>query len=195
MHKHSDLIDKILNIEWAMFQNVKSETPASCQQMPDNFKRIRGSLFEVWEEDTLASYLSDLTKAEKEGKNLITLKYARMDDRVPPLKNAATLKKIAEIVEIEKKWQVEIKHNYPAIYSRVGRSTQETGGGESFSVYLACELETYGDHTLECYYQGIKNAENNHINLAAKSLEILLRKGGYQNIDHAERHLKDAART
>lgn len=106
MHKHSDLIDKILNIEWAMFQNVKSETPASCQKMPDNFKRIRGSLFEVWEEDTLASYLSDLTKAEKEGKNLITLKYARMDDRVPPLKNAATLKKIAEIVEIEKKMRL-----------------------------------------------------------------------------------------
>jgi hypothetical protein len=191
MGASKELIDEILNLEWEMFQNVKSETPASCQRMPDNFRKIRGSLYEVWTAETLGSYLSDLKKAYVSGVNLLTQKYARMDNRLPPLKNEDGLKKIREIVEIETQWQTEIERNYPFLHHRMGRSTQPTGDGSNFSIYLACELETYSDKTLELYYQSIKKAKENDVNLALKSLEILLIKGGYRNIDHAESHLAE----
>ncbi|MDX9788978.1 MAG: DUF4125 family protein [Desulfobacterales bacterium] len=184
-----ELIEDILNLEWDMFQNVKSETPASCQQMPDNFRRIRGSLFEVWNEETLESYRLDLQKAALTGDNLLTLKYARMDNRIAPLKGEDSLKKIREIVEIETRWQSEIQQKFPTIYNRMGRSTDQTGDGSNFSIYLACELETHGDKTIDLYHQGIKRAESNQINLALKSLEILLQKGGYRDLAHAESHL------
>lgn len=189
MSDKKELIDEILNWEWEMFQNVQSERPAACQSMPDNFRKIRGSLFEVWAPETLESYLSDLQQAALTGDNLLTLKYARMDNRIPPLKEGDILDKIKEIVEIETRWQTEIRNNYPAIYNRVGRSTDPTGDGGNFSIYLACELETYGKNTIALYHHQTKEAEERKANLALNSLEILLKKGGYRDLEHAESHL------
>jgi Protein of unknown function (DUF4125) len=190
MNDTEALIDKILNLEWTMFQKVKGETPASCQQMPDKFKKIRGSLFSVWSQEALASYLTDLQTAIDQDVNFLTQKYALMDSRIPPLKTEPEItSKIKEIVAIETEWQNEIQQKFPVLFKRMGRSTKPTGDGSNFSIYLACELETYSENTINLYYLNITTAVENQTNLAVESLRILLNKEGYDSIDHAERYL------
>jgi hypothetical protein len=180
------LIRQILNIEWDMFRRVKSETPASCQNSPESFKSIRGSIFESWTPDMLSSYLEDLIAAQDAGRNLITEKYARMDNRIPCL-NTNPL--IDVIVHIEAAWQEDIKFRFPALYQRVCRSTDEADDGSNFSVYLRSELETYGHHTLTLYFQHLNQSWESGENPAMKALENLVRKGGYRDMDHAESQL------
>jgi hypothetical protein len=134
----------------------------------------------------LSSYLEDLIAAQDAGRNLITEKYARMDNRIPCL-NANPL--IDVIVHIEAAWQEDIKFRFPALYQRVCRSTDEADDGSNFSVYLRSELETYGPYTLTLYFQHLNQSWESGENPAMKALENLVRKGGYRDMDHAESHL------
>lgn len=180
--KHA-LLEKILDLEWDMFVRVRSDRNAPCQTAPDNFRQIRGSLFEMWPDAMLASYLDDLTQARACGRNLLTEKYARMDQLIEPLSANPVIDKI---LEIENKWQVELQELYPALYRRCCRKMDSTGNGSNFSVYLRCELETYGDPTLALYYQNVKNAEDEKRNLAQEALDSLVRKSNYRDLAHAE---------
>ena len=85
MTEHQDIIEQVLDIELYMFQRVRSAAPAPCQSVPDNFRKIRGSIYEMWTKEMLQSYLNDLQVAQKKGRNLVTEKYARMDNLIPPL--------------------------------------------------------------------------------------------------------------
>ena len=187
MTEHQDIIEQVLDIELYMFQRVRSAAPAPCQSVPDNFRKIRGSIYEMWTKEMLQSYLNDLQVAQKKGRNLVTEKYARMDNLIPPL---STNPLIDKIVEIEANWQEELKTKYPAIYNRMCRSTNPAQDGSNFSVYLKGELETYSDNTLELYYKNIKNALEKGKNLAMLALERLVKKGGYNDLEHAENMLK-----
>lgn len=190
MTTHEDLIEKILNIEWDMFQRIKSAAPAPCRSAPDNFRKIRGSIYEMWNKKMLESYLSDLEIAWKKGKNLLTEKYARMDRLIPPLNTNPLIDKI---VEIETGWQEDMQKQYPAIYNRMCRGTDPAGDGSNFSIYLRSELETYGDKTIELYYKHIRQASDKGENIALASLEKLLRKGGFNDLNHAETYLSKEA--
>ncbi len=191
MRQKQSLINKILNIEWAMFQGVKGETPSSCQRMPGKFRKIRGSIFRVWSTETLESYLHDLKDAQRKNRNLLTEKYARMDNRIPPLRNNPL---IEEIVKIETRWQEELRHSYPTVFEVMCRTTNMASDGSNFSIYLKCEVETYSDKTIALYFKKVKEAQKADINLTIKSLEILLKEGGFSNITHAERYLADLAK-
>lgn len=166
-----------------MFVEVRSTQYAPCQSAPDNFKTIRASLFEVWTEVMLQSYLGDLEQAESEGRNLLSEKYARMDNQIPPLSNNPL---IDIVVTIESNWQEDLARRYPALYRRCCRSMDETGDGRNFSTYLSCELETYGDRTLQLYFENVEIAIATNRNLAVETLERLARKHGYRNLEHAE---------
>jgi hypothetical protein len=181
------IIEQILNIEWEMFKNVKTVVPAPCQQDENSLRNIRKSIFEKWTEELLRSYLSDLINMKKEGRNPFTEKYGRMDGILPPLKDNPL---IDEIVKIEEAWQREIKEKYPALYNTVCRDVSESPDNRSFSHYLRCELETYGDKTLELYYKHVKDAFENKQNLAIKSLELLVKKNGFSGLTEAETYLK-----
>ncbi|OQY10948.1 MAG: hypothetical protein B6I30_07950 [Desulfobacteraceae bacterium 4572_187] len=183
MTKFRELIEQILNIEWEMFRRVRSAAPANCQQAPEAFRKIRGSIFQTWTEEILEPYLDDLRAAKKMGRNLPEEKYARMDNLIPPL-NVHPL--IEKIVAIEAAWQDELKKKYPAIYNRMCRSTDPAGNGSNFSVYLRCELETYGNNTLKAYHEHVRNASEKGENLSLTALELLLQKGGYRDLLHAE---------
>lgn len=191
MKQKQSLINEILNIEWNMFQGVKGETPSACQNMPDKFSKIRGSIFMVWPNEALESYLSDLKKAHRKERNLLTEKYARMDNRIPPLSNNPRIK---DIVKIETSWQEEIRHKYPMVFQVMCRTTRPTLDGNNFSIYLESELETYGNKTIELYFKKVKDAQKSDSNLAIKSLEILLKEGGFSNITHAEQYFDDLAK-
>ena len=187
MDEHQNHIQQILNIEWDMFSRVQSATPAPCQSAPDSFKKIRGSIYEMWSEEMLESYLDDLETAQKKGRNLVTEKYARMDNLIPPLNTNPLINKI---VEIETKWQEEIMEKFPATYDRLCRGKSQARDGSDFSIYLRCEMETYSDKTIELYYQHIKEALDNNENTAISSLQRLVKKGGFDDLLHAEDYLK-----
>jgi len=190
MEANQDLIKEILDIEWFMFERVRSQDPVSCQSLPDVFKKIRGSLLEVWSRESLESYRYDLSLALQEERNIFTEKYARMDNLIPPVNNNPLIK---VIVEIETRWQEELRWKYPLLYRRMARTTSPTGDGSNFSIYLKCELETYSDRTISLYHANIKKAAEQGINLAISSLEILLKKQGFRDLDHAEGYLKETA--
>ncbi|MBW2003178.1 MAG: DUF4125 family protein [Deltaproteobacteria bacterium] len=184
MNRKTETIKKILDKEWYMFQRVKSlGGPAPCQSAPEAFRKIRGSIFETWSSEMLASYLEDLKRALNEGRNLLAEKYARMDGLIPPLSTNSLINKI---VEIETRWQEEARKKYPAIYFRVGRGTGAANDGSNFSIYLRSELETYSDKTLSLYYERIRRALDKGENPAILSLETLVKKGGFKNLEHAE---------
>ena len=79
MLKKDDLVSKIIEREWDMFQNVSNiGGKASCQQDYQTFEIMRYSQAMSWSEATLKSYLTDLQNARKNKRNLLTEKYARM---------------------------------------------------------------------------------------------------------------------
>lgn len=141
-----DFVSEILDCEWDMFRRVRSAYPVGCQRAPQTFRKVRGSIFELWTKGMLESYLSDLREAKKAGRNLLTEKYARMDNLIPQ-SNFHPL--IEKIVSIEGAWQTEVKRNYPHLYVYVCRDDDPTGDGRNFAVYLRSELETYGSKTIE----------------------------------------------
>ena len=184
-----ELLENILDLEWDMFTAVKSANPVSCQSFPDKFRAIRGSVFTMWTDDMLASYVMQLAAARLVGRNLLTEKYARMDNLIPPLTDSPY---IDEIIEINEMWQRELQENYPELYKRCCRTMEETGDGQNFSVYLRCELETYGDDTLELYYANVKHAHDQKRNLSIEALRALIEKSGYRDLEHAESCLREA---
>jgi hypothetical protein len=182
------LVNDILELEWEMFQAVRSASPASCQNNPTTFRKVRGGIYQLWPSRLLASYLIELTIAKHSGRNLLTEKYARMDNLIPPL---CTNPVIDKIVDIETKWQQEVREQYPALYARSCRSTDLTGDGKNFSVYLRCELETYGDTTLDLYYEWVELASRTGINYSLSMLNNIVLQSGFKNLNDAESYWKD----
>lgn len=75
MSNRKELKNKILDIEIKMLKEVPARERTACQGNLKTFHLIRGAQFADWSEETLRSYYNDLLKAEKEGKNLMTLPY------------------------------------------------------------------------------------------------------------------------
>lgn len=183
MSERDRFMQEILDREWEMFQEVKSATPASCQNSPDTFRLVRGSIFQLWPPELMAAYLIELTRARRLGRNLITEKYARMDNLIAPINTNPVIDKI---VEIETQWQEEVRQKYPALYQRSCRSTDKTDDGMNFSVYLKCELETYGDTALDIYYEWVCQAKQLGVNYSITMLNHIVLKSGFKNIEEAE---------
>ncbi len=185
MKPHKELIDTILDIELEMFLAVNSKEPASCQEHPDRFRLMRGSQFYAWSVGTLESYLADLKLAVAEGNNIMTLKYARMDDLIPELNHHPL---IDALVKFQLDWQKELAADYPKIVGR-GRALDESTeslGGASFASYLRGELETYSSKTLESLYEDIKTHSDNGRNMAKIVYERMVVDLGYSSLDEAE---------
>lgn len=181
----SSIVQEIIAVEWRMFQRVKSATPVSCQRNPDAFGKIRTSVFQLWPQEMLSAYLKELKAAEKSGRNLLTEKYARMDRLIDPL---TTHPCIDKIIAIEEKWQAELKSTYPALYQKTCRGTDPVDNGSNFSVYLRCELETYGDAVIEMYHDWVTDAAKRGENLSVTMLHELVTKGGFTSLDQAEKY-------
>ncbi|MBI5843424.1 MAG: DUF4125 family protein [Deltaproteobacteria bacterium] len=179
------VIAQILSIELSMFLSVRSLEKASCQEDPERFKVMRAAQFSAWSEKTLESYLKDLKRAESEGDNLMTLKYARMDDLIPPLSQSPL---IPAIVEIQKGWQRELAEKYPGVMGR-GRGISDDDGGErgtSFERYLKGELETYSEQTLQELMSDAQEYLDRNENMAQAIYEAMIRELGYESLEEAE---------
>ncbi len=184
----ADLMARILDLEETMFLAVRSESPAPCQQEPATFRIMRRAQFSAWPPDALESYERDLTEAVKQGRNLMTLKYARMDDRIPAL-NTNPL--ISEIAAIQIKWQYALARRYPGLIAR-GRPIEEAAGSVSFKKYLTGELETYSDQTLACLGRHIRKLDADDENMAARIYQNMVAALGYASLEEAEQAAQTA---
>ena len=188
--KRTELIEKILDKELKMFLTVPVRQKAACQEHPESFKTMRRAQFLMWSEKTLESYLKDLEKAEKEGRNLMTEKYARMDNLIPP-KNQDPL--IDKIVNIQCKWQEEMFRKYPNLMrgARPVYSSQDSPFQTSFETYLRGELETYSHNTLASLYDDIVGMQKEGKNMAEELYKQLVMDLGYESLEEAEEAAKN----
>jgi len=168
-----ELLDNIIKLELDMFERVRTSEPSLCKERPETFRVMRRMTHSVLSTETLESYLGDLQKAESEGRNLLTEKYARMDNRIPPLKSNPI---IDNIVEIEARWMEELSQKYPRTFKR----------GAGFKIYLSSELETYSDETLKLYSRDVSRSEKGGRNLAEERYTKLAKQIGYGSIDELE---------
>lgn len=181
------LIERILDLEMNMFLNVRSEVPVSCQENPDAFRLHRRAQFSVWSEDTLSSYHDDLLDAERQGRNLMTLKYARMEDLIPSLSENPI---IVAIVQMALEAQRGMLLRYPNILSRGRPLEDDSSGSTSFSTYLRGELETYSERTLELLHRDIRQIGERGENWAIQTYTHLFRELGYVSLDEVEERLR-----
>jgi hypothetical protein len=177
--RSEELLRDIVAIELRMFLTVQTAAPTTCQEQPETFKLMRRAGFHVLSPETLESYLQDLQEALEEDSNLITLKYARIDELIPCLNNNPA---IGKIVDIEERWFKELEQKYPLTF----RNRAEFAAG----TYLRSELETYSDHTLELYLKDITKALHEGRNLTAERYTYLFKQLGYNSIDDMEHERK-----
>lgn len=183
------LIDEILDLELAMFMTVPSRGPAPCREHPDSFRLMRRAQFESWSENTLKHYLADLKAAGQRNENLMTLKYARMENLVP-LANDSPL--IDRIVEIQADWHREVARKYP-YFSRTSRPVDDSSdrsGSVSFSTYIRGELETYSNRTLASLYDDMQTVKGRGGNMAEDIFNRIVQARGFESLDEAERRLR-----
>lgn len=168
--------DKIISIEWAMFDQVnKGKSRASCQEDPDTFILMRRSQFDAWSEELLDSYLADLLGASGKGLNLIELKYMYMmcgpnleklmDESGYPSREIRTL--VEKIMTVMNNWTTQLMRTFPSLkyYSRPASSLADTAGSTSIETYQKCELYTYSKETLQLFFRYITQLSEEGKNL------------------------------
>ena len=178
--EHESLISQIVEIELEMFRTVNSTVHSPCQDYLNTFKTMRWMHHSVLPQAVLESYLEDLRLAKGKGRNFMTEKYARMENRIPPLKESP---KLDEIVSIEMDWMRDIAERYPASFEH---------RGEGFRTYIACELEMLSDKTLDLLHGTVKSAQKQHRNLVEERYTNLFRKTGGISLRERE---EEAAKT
>lgn len=190
--KREELKNNILDIEIKMFQEVPVRECAACQNNMGSFRLIRGAQFVDWSEKTLQSFYNDLLKSEKEDKNLMTLKYARMEYLIECL-NLDPL--VEEITDIQFEWEKEIYTKYPNFISQMGRPLNESvehtmNGAVSFKNYLRSELETYSSETLKLLHQDIMEYKKKGINMVEDIYLEVMANLGINSLEKAEEQAK-----
>ncbi len=183
--KRKETIEEILNIELDMFLSVPTGDDCACQEYPESFKRHRRAQFSPWSRATLESYLSDLRSAAGAGTNLMTRKYARMDNLIEPLSKNPL---IDVIVTQQCAWQRAMGEKYPGIINR-GRPLSSTDDSEfmtSFETYTRSELETYSDRTLELLHGDIQGKFSQGTSMTEEVYLNLVLQMGYESLDDAE---------
>jgi hypothetical protein len=169
--RHDDLLDRVVDLELAMFEAVREERPSSCRDMPKAFKVMRSMTHSVLSAETLRSYLRDLEQATADGRNLMTEKYARMEGLIPRRDDSPV---IDRIVRMERGWQDELSDRYPQLF--------EAQSMQTFELYLRSELETYSHRTLELYLRDVYESAEENRNLGEERYTLLARMLGHDSI-------------
>ncbi len=197
-----ELMSEIIKLEWEMFSHVSNVGgPASCQMRPDTFKIMRKSQAATWSDELLASYLEDLKAATRDGRNIMTEKYARMMEStfpeeyrklaasLPPV-DRETLRKIEEIVAINVSWKAELFDRYPRLSGkgRPLRTSEDSAMETSFETYLRGELKTYSARTITLLHELTLRQQQDGVNGAELNLLNQVQQYGYATLEQAEGH-------
>ncbi len=183
------LIESILALEWEMFQAVPTACRYSCQEDPENFRLHRRAQFAAWSVPTLESYLLDLRLARTAGRNLMAIKYARMDDRLPRENFSSRIRAIVDLVA---QGQKQFIAKFPGLM-KGGRPLDDSGGDSdrvSFTTYLKGELETYSETTLGLLLADIQGLQKMKSSLSEVIYSYLAKQWGYDSLDDLEKGLQ-----
>lgn len=200
VNNKDDLVEKLVELEWENFDQVKNEGGrADCQDDWDTFSIMRTSQYLTWTDEMLQSYIDDFEVAMARGWNLITEKYGRMMESTAPnrfdeIKNQFPYlpeeKKniIEEIVSIQVTWMEEFAAHYPymAGNSRDIHTSEDTCFSTSFETYLRGELRTYSDKTLDLYGRFIVSYLQEGKNLTKDIMTNTALLYGYESLEKAE---------
>ena len=176
-NRKMNIVDEIIELELEMFLNVKSDKNREnlqCQKNPEAFKVMRWMNHTVLSKKTLKSYLEDLIAAKKIGRNLMTEKYALMDNIIS---HQNQNKIIENIAKIETKWMYEIKDIYPKILKE---------NEVDFINYMVSEYETYSTKTINLLMKDVDLALKKEVNLLELRYENLFKRLGYNSLEEAE---------
>lgn len=198
--------DEIIAIEWRFFDKVDNEGGrASCQNDFETFQIMRKSQFLAWDDATRKGYLSDLQRGEAVGRNLIQEKYARMMASTAPDQYATFAhllppltpwqeKNIEDIVQVQVAWRVDFGVEYPQMagQARMIHTYEDTPHETSFETYLRGELGTYSEPTLRAYRDMVNDYLAREANLTTEIMGHTAVLYGYQNLDEAERRLRES---
>lgn len=198
------LIDAILEKEWPMFHNVNGEERADCQDDRRTFTAMRTAQYAVWSNEALESYLGDVEKAEREGRNLAREKYIRMMATTAPegyehfrgeLGPDSEEKKqtVAAIWAILLRQTEKMREKYPliALGGRPLRISDEKGGATSVENYQCSELMTYSEGTLRALLREVERLEAEGKSFAWKVQENSVLSMGYPSMEEAEKAMLD----
>ena len=195
--KKDELIQHIIAIEWPMFQTVHNwRERADCQDDEHTFTIMRLSQFSAWDESTLISYYKDLLETKKDGRNIMTEKYAYMMAKTHPdeftlIKNdlpSISMEKwqlIHLILRQQLHWITEIVISYPNIKrkGRPIRQSEANSGETSFETYTTGELLTYSLSTLKSLWAYIQYLKSLGRNLNLEILQYTAALYGFTSID------------
>lgn len=197
-------INKIIEIEWNMFQNVQNiGGRASCQDDKETFVIMRTSQFENWTEALLDAYLAYIEKAEREGRNLIAEKYGRMmkytepkyyEEQIGPYIPALSAhaeRMIEEVIAIIVPWEAEFAKRYPKLgrASRPVTAEGDKNGFTSMETYARGELGTYSEELLAMYLDYMKKLKEEGKSISVMDREVMTKLYGYDSIEAAENSL------
>jgi hypothetical protein len=182
---------EILEREMEMFLSVPTDGPCGCKDHLDSFLLNRRVQFLTWSEEALSSYRDDLVSAKRDGRNLMTYKYARMGGQLP-CENTDPL--IDAIVCEQMEWQGALFKTYPAFMCRARplRTSQDGDGKTSFETYLRAELETFSAATLARLLREIERKKTAGINMSEETYELLLKEKGLPPLAEMERRMGTA---
>ena len=184
-----EIMNQIIAEEWDMFQKTQNVGGrAWCQDDKVQFDANRRAQFDLWNEETLRSYLNDLQTANEKGLNPVTLKYAYMMETTAPEEYQQLKEMLPEVGEerkalIEKMaemtaaWCEAFALQYPklAAHGRPARPLSQAPWVTSAKTYCEGELSTYSLETLKKLYAIYEQFEQDGINLFEKSVENEMR--------------------
>ena len=192
MNTNNELIGSIVDMEEEMFQAVPVAARTACQESSrDSFRLLRECMFVTWSEKTLRSYHNDLKRAVDSGENVMTQKYALMDNLILPLSYNPL---IEDIVKIEEAWIAELSERYPSLVG-MGRTSEHCVGdgsesGVTYDVYRRSELQTCSDATLDYLYEDISRARREARNLSEETYASIYSGLGYSSLEEAENTMR-----
>lgn len=194
-------VRKILEFEWRMFSTVVNPGgPSSCQMDQETFDIMRHSQICAWPEKLQECYLADLTHAWREGRNLMSEKYARMMEftfpdeyreiahRLPAI-DEATRSLIEDIVAVNVEWKLEIAELYPELgrKGRPIRANNDSARVTSFETYLRAELQTCSPQSIRILHAHTAAQRKSMINGLAVTLLNMVNRYGYTSLAQAEK--------
>lgn len=200
--KTQNLAEEITKLEWQQFQLTQNEGGrANCQEDWQTFHIMRMSQFLTWPLDLQESYKKDLERADSNGRNLITEKYARMMESTAPEIFERTIKPyIKPILEPRKsdqehiiltqvKWADDFRNRYThlGLAMRVLKTSEDTEENTSFETYLRGELSTYSAETFAKYKAFIEDLTAKNLNLTQMIITNTVRMYGYDSLEAADK--------
>lgn len=200
--KNHTIAEEITRLEWQQFQLTQNEGGrANCQEDWQTFHIMRMSQFLTWQLDLQESYKQDLERANSDGRNLITEKYARMMESTAPEIFERTIKPyIKPILERRKseqeqiiltqvKWADDFRNRYPhlGLAMRVLKTSEDTEENTSFETYLRGELSTYSAETFAKYKDFIEDLLAKNLNLTQMIITNTVHMYGYDSLEAADK--------